>query len=136
MKESNASQDELLRSLFNEVEVKEGLNITEKVMQQVSQTSSDVFAYKPLISKKAWIGICTFFGLAVGYLFFTLEPSGAFVWDELTHWMGGVSLRSFMSFDYSLSPLPELTMPYLSAIMAFNVIGLYFMWSYRNMKRT
>ena len=136
MKEQN-QQDEFLHSLFKEVEVKEDLGITEKVMHQIQENPSlSTIAYKPPISKLGWTIIISVF---VGLLSYAFLHESSFAVELPTY---AVDLSVFLNQlknSFSLNPtlptLPSLSVPYLAAILAFNVAGMYFILSYWRSRR-
>lgn len=137
MKTPENQQDELLKSLFKEVEVKDDLELTEKVMHQIEEIpTSKASEYTPPISKTAWIIIALSFSAILAY---SLVLAGSFSID-LPEYSINISqyfdqIKNSISIDVSLPELPKLSLPYLTAILAFNIIGMYFMLSYWRSKR-
>ena len=132
MKESSHTQDQFLKTLFKEVEVKEELSITEKVMQQIQELPApEPITYEPPISRKAWVLIGSLVALIVVFSM-VMESSFSFnltsYLNSFSGWFGQLGNR--ISIGFTLPELPSISSHYLTAVLAFNVIGMYFMYSY------
>lgn len=129
---STEKEDLLLKSLFKENAIHSPSRLTEEVMQRIEKTSSEVFEYKPIISKKVWIIMATIFSLIMIYL---LIMSGGLVLETpalielLTNSFSNLG-QSF-SFEIKAPRIPEIPSTILIAIAAFNVIGVYLIFSYK-----
>ena len=137
MKASNTPQDEFLKSLFHQVEIKEELSITEKVMQQIQEVPTpEPITYQPPIGAKAWALIASGIALIVVLSLlmegsFAVDPSQYYT--SVTGWFNGIGSK--LSFGFTLPELPSISGPYLTAIFAFNIIGVYFAFTYWSTKR-
>lgn len=125
-------EDDLLRNLFKESTTRSEERLTEKVMQRIDQ-SSEVFQYKPIISKRIWLwmsgGVLVL--LLISYFSsssWTFREAPDFLpllgqaFDKVTH--------SF-SFDPSKISLPVLSPVALVSISALNIIGVFLIVTYR-----
>ena len=135
MKTPIDQDDQLLRKLFQQSDFKSIPDITERVMHRIDQ-SSELFEYRPVIGKKAWIAMgCIFSGLIIYLLFqsgeMALQP------PKLMTLLGGVFQKLGGSFSFELNQIrfPEIPSTLLIAVAAFNVIGIYLMISYRWSRR-
>lgn len=129
---STEKEDLLLKSLFRESELNSPSRLTEEVMQRIEKTSSEVFEYKPIISKKVWIVMATIFSLIMIYLLFMSSglvlETPALV-ELLTNSFSNLG-QSFR-FEIKSPSIPEIPSTILIAIAAFNVIGVYLIFSYK-----
>ena len=125
-------EDELLKSLFRESASRSESGITEHVMKHIDQ-SSEVFEYKPVIGKKAWgLIVCGFLGLMLFALFY----SGNLVLIETPELLsilssGFTKLQLSFSLDLGNIRIPKPPATILLSIVAFNVIGVFLIVSYK-----
>ncbi len=123
-------ENEFLKDLFQcgkETEVE----ITSKVMQRIEK-SSELFEYQPVISKKVWIIMGSFFTLTIFYLLMQSQTNMINYPALLTSIGNGYSmLKTNLTFNWSGFKIPAINSSVLIAIMAFNVIGVYLIFSYR-----
>ncbi|WP_421764366.1 hypothetical protein [Ekhidna sp.] len=124
-------EDELLKRLFEESEIKPSANITEKVMHRID-VNPKAFEYEPIISKKAWMIIGSIFAITLFYLLinssgFAIEAPEAFqlIKNQFLNIGDGFSL------ELPRFSLPEIPKTMLVAIAAINVIGIYLIISFR-----
>ena len=135
MKQEN-QQDHLLKSLFKEAEIHDKLAITELVMHDIQEVPiPKKIEYKAPISKTTWLIVGSVCVLMVMYSFLlenTIRldvPSTSLNIQEYAH-------RITNSFKVSIPSLPSLSLPFLAAIFAFNVGGMYFILTYRRRQKT
>lgn len=124
-------EDELLKRLFEENEVKPSSNITEKVMKRID-INPKAFEYEPVISKKAWMVMGSAFTITMLYLL--INSSGvAFETPDVLQLIGNgiLSIGDGLSFEFPRLSLPEIPTTMLAAIAAINIIGIYLMISFR-----
>ena len=131
-------EDQLLKDLFKSSEEMPSAGITEKVMHRIDQ-SFELFEYKPLISKNAWIVIGSVFFTTLIYLILLSEEMAVKTPELITIFSSGLQKVS-NSFSVELGQInfPKIPSPFLIALGAFNVIGVYLIISYkwsRNMFR-
>lgn len=137
MKKQENHQDDLLKNLFQEVEVKKGLDITEKVMARIQQIpETKPITYKPPISKKGWILVGSIFFILIAFAF-AMESSAYFELSTLSSSFRSVLDQLGNSFTISIPTiqLPEFSFPYLMALLAFNIAGIFFVFSYWRLRR-
>ncbi len=128
-------EDQFLKDLFKEGETKSSLDMTESVMHRIDN-SSNVFEYRPLISKKAWTMIGAIFLIAFIYLLMQTE-SMAIKTPELIEVLNSGFLKVVNSFDLTWKPLelPQIPSTLLMALAAFNIIGVFLILSYKWKRR-
>ena len=124
-------EDELLKQLFAEAEVKPQTDLTEKVMHRISPDAS-VFEYQPVISKKVWVIIAATFGVAM-FILIANSPGVQFEIPDVMPVLkdGLYSLRNSFSFDVTLPSIPEVSPIMLVVIAAINLIGIYLIAMYK-----
>lgn len=135
MRNDMNQEDQLLKGLFKASETKPAFSMSERVMQHLDQ-SSEVFEYKPTISKNAWITMGSVFSIVIIYLILQLDDVGVKP-PEIISLVGSgfTKLRSSFSFDLGQIQFPETPSTLLVVVAAFNVIGIYLMISYRWSKK-
>lgn len=137
MKELENKNDDFLKSLFKQSEMKEDIGITEKVMHHIQENqAAKSITYKPPINKSAWAVIALLISCLLLYIVlmdssFTVELSDYS--KNVTAFIG--QLKNTFNWKLALPNLPEITAPYMTAVAVFNVIGLYFMLSYWRSRR-
>ena len=93
-------------------------SFTDNVMAQIQTQESEVFVYKPVISKKVWFAIVAFFGMVVVFSLLNLsgqEPQIDYLQEVIS------------KFDFSIS----FKMPHelISPIFALSLFALsLFLW--------
>ena len=136
MNEQENQQDKHLRSLFQTSELKDSLGITEKVMAQIKESPAIVtHAYKPPISRLGWICIVS---MLIGLLLVTtaMQTTFSIQLPDFSPQFSAVTDQLRNTFNWSISELPELSLPLLTAMLVFNVAGMYFVLTYRRARRT
>lgn len=122
---SKEQEEEFLNKLFVESERQAEVDITERVMHQIS-LNSEVFEYRPIIGRKAWTGIAVLFVLSIIYL---MPLSSAWTLPIPSYLTSiGTFLRQVpasFQFDWSIPQLPEVSTTGLVILVALNVIGVY-----------
>lgn len=130
MKDIN-QEDELLKQLFAEGEIKPHAALTEKVMHRIGPDAS-AFQYKPVISKKAWIIMGSSFSMIMIFLLANSSGLQLEIPSLLPVLKDGLySLGNSFSFDMSLPSMPQISPTILIAIAAINLIGIYLIAIYR-----
>ena len=137
MKDQTNQQDKFLHAFFKDAEVKEDLGITERIMHQIQQNPiPSKTTYTPTIGKPVWLAIaCSF----VGILMYALVKEMSFAFAMPTYMTSFSTLfnqlKSSFHLDFALPSFPSLSMPYLTVLLVFNIVGMYFMMSYRGSRR-
>ncbi|MEM0939534.1 MAG: hypothetical protein AAF600_21290 [Bacteroidota bacterium] len=138
MNESTKPQDDLLKALFSEAALKDDTGITEKVMLEIRKNpSSKKVEYEAPISKKAWIFIICFF---TGTLAYSLMAEASFYFEipdymfEIPAYL--IAIKNNLSGEIPTVKFPQLSLSFLTTILAFNVIGMYFILSYWRARNT
>ncbi len=124
-------EDQLLKRLFEESEVKLNTNITEKVMHRID-VNPKAFEYEPVISKKAWTVMGSVFTVTMLYLL--VNSSGvAFEAPEMFQLIknGFTNIGNNWTFEFPQLSLPSIPPTMVVAIAAINIIGIYLMISFR-----
>lgn len=135
MKNLTDQEDKLIRDLFKKSNTQPAVNMTELVIQRIDK-SSEVFKYKPIISKNAWVLIG--FGFSVLMILLIYQTSNmslqtsAFI--QLME-QGYTKFHFNFEMDLSHVQLPKIPNTLLIVIGAFNVIGVYLMISYKWTRR-
>ncbi len=127
-------ENRFLKDLFRD-NLKTKIEITPKVMQRIEK-SSEIFEYRPVISKSAWIIIGTIFIVTLVYLIMQFETNTINYPELITSIGNGFSkMRNSLFFDVSEFNFPIINSFVLIAIMSFNIIGIYLIFSYRWSRR-
>lgn len=129
-------EDQLLKSLFAEGKEIPTSSISEKVMQHIEK-SSEVFEYKPLIGKKAWIIIGSTFSAIMIYLISESTDTAALKTPELVTLLGSgfLKLKSSFSLEIGQIRIPQIPSTLLTAMVALIIVGVYLMFSYKWSRR-
>ncbi|MEM6738450.1 MAG: hypothetical protein AAF620_20525 [Bacteroidota bacterium] len=138
MNESTKPQDDLLKALFSESALKDDTGITEKVMLKIQKNPSlKKVEYEAPISKRAWIFITCFF---MGILAYSWMAEASFYFEipdymfEIPAYLSAV--KNNLSGEITAVKLPQLSLSFLTTILAFNVMGMYFILSYWRARNT
>lgn len=131
MKNDMNQEDEFLKALFQTSEKRPTSSMSEQVMQRIDR-SSELFEYKPVITKNAWVIIGCVFSIVLIYLFLQTGDFSLKTPELITMISNGfIKLTSSFSLDLSQIEFPKIPTSILAAILAINVVGIYFMISYR-----
>ena len=127
--EDYQDNDQLLKDLFQQSASEPAHDLKQKIMREIS-VKKEVFEYQPVIGKKVWVALGVGFTALMIFLFnynrregFTLinkeKFSNLFNWDFPSEFFDGW-------FELQLNHIPS---PFLVALMALIVVGVYFIVS-------
>ncbi len=131
MKSKDEQEDQLLKDFFKRSEIRPTIDITEQVMQRID-ASSEVFEYRPIISRKMWVGLISAFLLLITFLAFQtgeITYQAPVLFEDFNSFI--TKLSASLDFKISLPELPKIPSTWTMVLVAMNVIGVYLIISYR-----
>ena len=111
MSEHELNKDQYIKSLFEEAGKEEPSGrFTSNIIEAIkNQSSASAYAYKPVISRGAWL-IMAFIGIAAFFYLLFVNPSGeqgleVFGYDLNLDFSAAKGFFSKMAFSFELTPI-------------------------------